>query len=211
MKHTWLTGLLAGAGMALIVMTLTSGLWAEGPAAPTGRVACADVGRAFNEYQRMKDINEELKALQQKLEAENEQRVKANDALQATVDAMAADDPARAKKMSELLEAEVSRRTWAEVQQAHLARELALATDRIYRDVLAATEEVARQAGYDLVVYSDEYPPGPPSIDLNELREVMRSRKLLYASQAVDITQLVLDQLNAEYKAKPRTQELMVP
>jgi len=184
-------------------------LRAQGPAPVTGRVAYIDVGKIFGEYQRYKDIQEELKSLEQKLQTENEQRRQQADALQATVEAMDRADPNFVKKMADALQAKIDHKSWFEVKQAHTAREIALATDRIYRDILKATEEAAKQAGYDLVVYQDEYQPA--SMDPQELQNQMRTRRVIYANPTVNITQTVLDKLNVDYRAKPHTPELFVP
>jgi Skp family chaperone for outer membrane proteins len=209
MNRPWRTGLVAGLGVGALVLAWTAALRAQGSPPLTGRIGHVDVGKAFNEYQRMKDILEEIKQLQEKLQAENEQRRQSADALQATVDAMDRNDPAYVKKMAEVLQAKIEHRTWFEVKQAHMTREVALATDRIYRDILKAVEETAQRAGYDFVLYSDKYEP--VSMNPDELRDQMRNRRVLYANPAADITQIVLDKLNADYRARPRTQELFVP
>ncbi len=208
MNRPWLTGLLAGVGVS-IVFVLTGALRAQGTPQPTGRIAHVDVGKAFNEYQRMKDNTEELKQIQDRLQRENEDRKNKNDALQATVDSMDRKDPNYVKKMAEVLQAKIDHRTWFEVKQAHSTREVAVATDQIYRDILKAAEEVARQAGYDFVVYFDPYEP--VSMQVEELQNQMRSRRVLYANPACDLTQILLDKLNADYRAKPHTQQLFIP
>ncbi len=71
--------MLGGLGSAVAVFVLSGSLWAQGALPPTGRVAGVDIGVVFTEYQRMKDINEELKQLEERLQAENEQRRQKND------------------------------------------------------------------------------------------------------------------------------------
>ena len=47
-------------------------------------------------------------------------------------------------------------------------------------------------------------------LDPEALREQIRFRKLVYSSEAVDITQEILDKLNAQYRAQPKTQMLQL-
>lgn len=210
MNRAWLTGLLAGLAAAGLGLTLTGALHAQGAPALTGRVAAVDVGKLFNEYQRMKDITDELKQLEGKLQAENDQRRQAADALQATVDQMDRADPTYTKKLAEVLEAKISHKAWFDTKQAHITREIAFATDRIYRDILKATSQLAQAASYDLVVYADEYPPNV-SANPDEIQATMRNRKVLYANPNADVTQQVLDKLNADYRALPHQPQLLVP
>ena len=209
MNRSWLTGLLAGLVVFAAVLALTGALWAQGAPPPTGRVASIDIGMAIAEYQRWKDATEELQQHDQNLKLEEEQRRTRIDALQATVEAMDRNDPTYLKKMSEVLEAKIEYGTWGQVQQAHTSREFALVTDRVYQDILHATAEIARQAGYDLVVYFDQYQR--VSINPDEVRAQVLSRRVIYANAAVDITQLVLDKLNADYRAQPRTPQIYIP
>ena len=208
MKPRWQTGMPIALTAAAVVFGISGMLRGQTRLTPTGRVAVVDVGKIFNEYQKMKDATEELRRLEERLRLENEQRKQRADALEATVNAMDRDDPAYVKKMQEVLEARIAHKTWFEFQQANSTREIALATDRIYRDILRGVEQVARESGYDVVLYREEY---VPLANPEELQAQMRSRKVVYASDAVDITQVVLDRLNAEYRAQPPMQQIQVP
>lgn len=209
MNRSRLTGVLAGVGVCAVVFVVTGALWAQAAPQPTGRVACVDVLQVFSEYQKMKDVQEELKQLDERLNAEGQQRKERADALQATLDAMDRSAPTYLKKYAELLEMQIGLRTWAEAKKAHTAREIGLATDRIYRDILRVTEEIARQAGYDLVVQRERYQP--MSMTPEEIEAQMQNRKVLFASEAIDITDLVLRKLNTDYRALPPTPQLYVP
>jgi len=208
MSKGWRTGLWVGAGAALVVFGLAGGLHAQGRAQTGCCVAVVDIGRLFNEYERMKSAQDELKVLQDRLQRENEERKQKSDMLEATLDKMDRDDPAYVKKMSEVLESRISHKTWFEFQQANMTREVALVTDRIYRDILAATQSIAENAGYDLVLYRDEY---QPVSDPDDVQSQMRSRKVIYARDTVDITEAVLGKLNADFRSRPRVPDLQMP
>jgi hypothetical protein len=46
--------------------------------------------------------------------------------------------------------------------------------------------------------------------DPDAVRDQIRGRKLLYASPTADLTQVVLDKLNADYRQQPKTQMLQL-
>ncbi len=208
MRRAWWTGLLVGVAGAAVLFGLSGALSAQGKARTACCVAVVDVGQLFNEYERMKSAQDELKSVEDRLQRENEERKQKSDMLEATLSKMDRDDPLYVKKMAELLEAKINHKTWFDLQQANTTREIALVTDRIYRDLLKATEAVAQNAGYEIVLYRDEY---QPVSNPEEVQAQMRGRKVIYASQAADITDAVLAKLNADYRAKPHVPELQIP
>ena len=207
MNRSWLTGVLAGVCVIVAIFAVTGGLQAQGT--PKCCVASVNVGLVFSEYEKKKATDAELDQLQARLESENTERLEKGNALEATINAMDRNDPTYLEKLNEVLEVRASHKTWFELKQAHIARELGLVTDGIYRDILQAIGEVAQDAGYDLVLYKDEYQPA--SIAIEEIQATMRARHLLYSSQEVDITQFVLSKLNADYRSRPPTPQLRVP
>lgn len=210
MKKTWPMGVLV-AGIVTAVLFAAGGPIAAqgGNRTSAGRVACVDVVKVFNEYQREKDLEEEMKQERDKLELEAAGRKQKIDAAKAVLDAMSTDDPTRAKKMRELLELNISTRNWMDITQAAMAREVGVWTTTVYKEILAVVETIAEEKGYDLVFYRDEFQV--VSMDPAEVREQIRARKLIYASNAADISQAVLDKLNADYRAKPRKKMISIP
>jgi Skp family chaperone for outer membrane proteins len=208
MSKGWRTGLLVGAGVTAVIFGVAGALHAQSRAHAACCVAVVDVGQIFSEYDRMKSAQDELKVLQDRLQRENDERKQKSDMLEATLDKMDRDDPTYIKKMNEVLESKINHKTWFELQQANITREVALVTDRIYRDILAATQTIAENAGYDIVLYRDQY---QPVTNPDDIQAQMRARKVLYANPNTDITDAVLGKLNADYRAKPHVPELQVP
>ncbi len=210
MKHPWLSGILTGAVVAVIAIVFTENIHAQGGRSATGgRIACVDLGVAFNEYQRTKDLEEEIAKLREQLQTEEQQRRQQLDARMAEIDRLAMDDPTRRDRLKELFDMQVELGVWAEAKAAHLARETAIWYIRTYEEVVAKTTEIAERDGYDMVFYKDQFEP--ISMELEAIKQQMRMNKLLYAHPSVDLTQTVLDKLNADYRAQPRTDMLYVP
>lgn len=70
-----------------------------------------------------------------------------------------------------------------------------------YGKVLAAVEAIAEQYGYDLVVLDDRAEQIPPGVPGKSAIRIMQERTVLYASDALDITNLVVTHMNNEYAA----------
>jgi Skp family chaperone for outer membrane proteins len=207
-----MTGLLAGIGAAVAVLALTEGLRAQQGTtlAPTGRVATLDVIKVFNEFQMQKDLIEEIKAEQGKLQAEEQRRRQDIDNLTAQLSALDPKDPTHKNRAADLLARQVDYKNWVDLKQAAMNREIGLWSAELYRRIVAAAEAVGQAGGYDVVFYRDEFEV-PANLDPQAIQNQIRGRKILYSNSAVDLTQAVLDKLNADYRAKPRQPMLQVP
>jgi Skp family chaperone for outer membrane proteins len=209
MTRTWWMGLLAVGVAGAVGLMAVSGLYAGNRAGfSTGRVACLDVAKIFAEYQRQKDLTEEMRAIEQEMQAEFEQRRDRGDSLQATLDAMSQNDPMFAKRWREMLRMQFENKNWSDLMQADTAREVGLWTRRIYGEILEVTEETAQREGYDMVLYRSA--GELVGYDPEAIRGQIRARTVLYADPAADITQAVLDTLNERYRAQPKTQMLQI-
>lgn len=208
MRRTWWMGLLAGIVIAAVTLTAVSGLYAQGRGSSDCCVAYLDVVRIYTEYERQKDLTEEMRVVNQEMQDEEQRRRGQIDSLQATLDAMSDGDPAKVKRHREMFQLSLDYKNWGELMQADMAREIGLWTRRVYDEIMDATEELARREGFDIVLYKDQ--PELIGFDPDAVREQIRSRKLLYGSPTVDLTQLVLDKLNADYRQQPKTQMLQL-
>lgn len=175
----------------------------------TGKMAAIDIVVVFNEYQRQKDLTEEMRKLRTALDDENKQRLQKIDAKQKDIDALNPEDPAYVKKMREVLAMQIEYKNWFDLKQAELGREVAVWTSKVYKEISQAVELVAQQQGYDLVFYREEFPP--VSVDPEEIRNRIRARTVVYANPNCDITQVVLEKLNQDYRSAPSAPMLNVP
>lgn len=210
MNRRWLTGMVTGVAVGLVAFVLSESIHAQGSSPPTGRVACVHVIQVFNEYQRQKDLSEEMEALKQRVQDEIGERQNKIDTKQATIDAMDPDDPNIIAHMRELMAMQIDSKNWLDLKQAEMQREIGLWSYRVYKELTEATAAIAQQQGYDLVFYKGEFEV-TPMMNPEAIRAQIESNHLLYANPATDITQAVLDNLNAAYRAQPRTPMLQVP
>ena len=210
MKSSWLTGLITGVAVGVAALAFSRSLQGQGGGAPlTGKIACVNVVQVLNDYQRQKDLVAEVGQLQDKLNIENRQRRDKIDTLQAELDRMDPDDPTMVQRMREMLALQIDYKNWADLKQADVAREFGLWSVRLYKEMTKVTEELARRDGYDVVLYRGEFQP--VSMDPDQIKDQIRNLHVLYANPAIDISQQVLDKLNNDYRALPRTQMLQMP
>lgn len=199
---------LAAAAVYAVAILCVPGA-ALGQAGKGGRVGVVDVALLFDEYQRQKDLTEEMKSLRQALDDENRSRLQKIDAKQKEIDLLNPDDPAFLKKMREVLQMQIEYKNWFDVKQAELSREVAVWTSKIYKEITVGIEQIADREGFDLVLYREQFPG--VSVDPEEIRNRIRNRTILYARNTIDLTTIVLEKLNADYRSLPSQPMLSIP
>lgn len=204
-RQTCWTAAITGCAGLVVLLGLASAAPATGGQNASGRVAVVDVVKIFNESQQHKDLGAELKEMETRLDAENQMRRQKIDALQATLDALDPSDPVALTRADELVAMQIEYKNWTEMVRAAVQREMALWEGKIYREICRVTEEIARAQGYDAVLLREDF---QQIADPQAVREQIRSRKVIFASANVDVTQTVLDKLNAEYRTRPRAKML---
>ena len=193
---------------AAAILLATTGVLHAQSRGGAGGVAVVNVVKLFNEYQRQKDLTEEMRQKKAQLDAENQQRRGRIESLEATINVTDPSDPTYMDKTKQLLKEQIEFKNWFDLIQADMTREVGVWTARIYQEILQSVREVAEQDGYDLVLYIDEFQP--TGVDPDMIREQIRSRKVIYARSTVDLTQRVLDKLNTQFRALPRRSMLQV-
>lgn len=213
MNRGWMAGLAAGLGVATVLFVSTQGLWAQQGAAgrtPTGRVAALDIVKTFNEYDRQRQLGDEMKKEQSRLQAEDTKRRQDLDGMRSALDTLNPTDPTYAKRTRELLAKQIDYKNWLDLTQAQINREIGLWSAQMYKDIVLAAEQLSVANGYDMVIYKDEFEL-PANLDPQAIRDQIRARKLIYANPAIDITNQIIEKLNGEYRSKPVQPMLQIP
>jgi Skp family chaperone for outer membrane proteins len=173
------------------------------------KVGCVNIGFVFNEYQRRKDLNDEMAELQATLEQEERDRRQKIESRQKQLETLDPADPTYVERAQELLELQIDYKNWGEVKRAHMSRELGMWSVKIYEEILTAIAEIAEAGGYDLVIYRGQFEP--VSMEMEVIMEQIRTNQVLYAHPAVDMSQQVLDLLEKNYRGQPKQKMLYVP
>ncbi|MCC6358412.1 MAG: OmpH family outer membrane protein [Phycisphaerales bacterium] len=210
MSGMYRRGLIVGGVVGAVLTAASAYLWAapQPLAGAAGRTVTVDLVTVFNESQRQKDLAEEMKIKQDGLQKENQTRRDKIDQEQALLDKMNASDPTFATRARELLRMQIEYKNWFDLMQADLARETGVWTVRVYEEILAGIKDLAEKDGIELVLYRDEFVA--TTYNVEQVREQIRARKVLYAAGATDITQQVIQKLNEAYRAQPRQPMLQV-
>ncbi len=209
-SHSWRVIVAGGAALGGLLFGAHLLQAQAGPNAGggAGRVAVIDVVKVFNDYVLQRDLSNELKDAQTRLEAEAKTRQQRIDGLNATVTALDPSDPTYKERVQEMLRMQIDNKVWYDTMQATVTRELSVWSNNIYADIASIVGETARERGFDVVLYKEEFEAGA---DPEAIKERIRRRKVVWSSGNVDLSNDVLAKLNQRYSAQPKTKKLQIP
>lgn len=168
-------------------------------AQPTA-VAVVDLSVLSNQLNERTKIESDLQARQEDLQRQQEERKNQINRLQQDLAVLAPGTSAYQQKEQELQKAVLEFQVWSNFESQRLNRERGIQKENLYRKVLDAVAKVAQANGYDLVLFKE----GKPDFNyenLQQLDALIHMRKVLYASESVDITSQVIDRMNNEFQA----------
>ena len=194
-------------GVSLASIAVFSQLWAQTTAppadAPTAKVAVCDVGDVFNKYQRKTDLTAVFNERGKKVEEEDKKRADKLQELEKALESIAPGSKEMDYRFQEIQKLRIERKVWQQVQEETFTREHRLLTEAMYRDMLAGIEALAKERGFDIVLYKETVDISSGSTQ--ELLGKILQRKCLYAAPNLDITASVIERLNKAYKdAQPK-------
>jgi Skp family chaperone for outer membrane proteins len=94
----------------------------------------------------------------------------------------------------------IDRQAFLNYQDELAKRETFRYTKEVYQDVLDAVDKVAKERGYQLVLFKES--ANLTSRTYDELLEQIARRKVLYSDSSLEITDDVLKRLNRDYAVK---------
>jgi len=180
-------------------------LAAAGVARADLKIGVVDILQVTNDYDRTKDANEDLKADQEALRAASEPKVNNLKEMQVRRDGFKRGSDEWKKADDELLKADIDVRTWLALEQAKIERRHRDILLDMYHQIDTVVTRLAKQKGLD-IVFTKAF-LSPPQINLDEaqgledLKNRIMNQRVLYPNTAVDLTQEVLQVLNADYQA----------
>ncbi|MDX2147015.1 MAG: OmpH family outer membrane protein [Planctomycetota bacterium] len=189
-----LVGCLALAGSLLAGM----GTFAPQPT----RVAVVDVQRVFNSLEQRTAMNEKLTLSGQQRQAELDKRKDALDAAKKQAELLPNKESAEYREaLSNVRVRQAEVEAFARVQQQLIAFDTGDTIREIYASMLVAIEDFAKREGYDVVLVDDRDLKIPAQADGDQVTSLIASRRTLFASDAVSITDRIITKMNNDFNA----------
>ena len=191
---------LVPAVLAAAVLVLSAAATAQSSGEAT-RVAVVDLQQVIDQSAQQKAYQQQNTAKGEELKAENDRRRAELQSMLTQLEPLNPGSEPWLAKRDEIQEKQTALQVWVQVaeQQANLERARQFAT--LYMAASEATAKVAQAQGIDLVLQGGAM-PDLMRLNPEQLQSVAQNRKVIYASDAADITQAVLARVDAEYKAR---------
>jgi len=164
-------------------------------------VAVVDVKKLFDSLDEKTQIENNMKSQQQKLNAEMATKQQAIEKLKTEMGVLPKGTPAYVKKSDELEYKSIELQAWASFHRRKVERINVIQTEGLYRNMSRAIEQYAKANKVDLVFYK-ERPVSLVGVKPAQVSAVLQSRKVVYASDELDITDLLIQKMNNDYSNK---------
>lgn len=194
--------LVMAAAVAAVVALSEGRVAAQGGAATPTRVVVVDIQKAFTSLDQRSQVEAEITAKTEALQREAQDRQQALRSRRSDIDTILEPGSDEYKQAINDLERDtIEFTTWYEFQGRKLEIEKALQLENLYRALTETIARLAERNGYDLVLQRDD------SISVNQrtqqaLANMIVQRKVLFASQRIDITDAVIQQANNEFNSR---------
>ncbi|WP_432798648.1 OmpH family outer membrane protein [Poriferisphaera sp. WC338] len=184
------------AALALLLIAF-AGVQATNMFAEPTAVAVVDIQKVFDGLKERVSLDAEDKTSREALQQEAKLRQEEIQALQEELK-MLEGQAGTDQKQDELQMKAIQYQAWGKFMQQKQASDAALNIEQLYRKMLKAIDLVATEGGYELVLYKETI-DRMNTADIQQLRLQIFSRKVLYNSPTIDLTNQVIQRMNNQY------------
>ena len=163
-------------------------------------VAVVDVVQVFENLSEKTDKEAELQQRTAELRKEEEAKEKEFEMIKEDLGMLKVGGPEHKQKQEQMIMKGIELKTWRSVQNVLLEREKAMLTLVLYKKMVAAIGNIAGGDGWDHVLFKEQ-PPAFERAKPEQLSTLIQVRKLIWSRDDLDITNQVVQRMNAEWKA----------
>ena len=189
-----------------VVVLLVAGLYVTAggqsggsTAAVTSKVAVVDLQQVINQCDKQSSNQQANQVKAERLKAEQQRRQQEVMSLQNQIDPLEPGSDAWLNKREQIQQKSMELEVWARMQEQNQQLEQARQFATIYQAATDATSAVAEAQGYDVVLQTGDL-PDLMRLNIEGLKTVVQTRKVVYSSGVADLTSSVLQRVNAELK-----------
>ena len=177
-------------------------LIAQPPAqrAASPNIAVINLAAVFERYQITQDLEQMFAERREEVQAEAQRKQDEVNGLRTTVEQFKPGSADYRSREEDLVRAEINFQVWLEVQERRLKSEHKAWLELIYRNTQAVVAKIAADRHIDLVLtYSDLEEDAPDSV---AFKQQILLRTVIYANQRADLTEQVIEMLDADYQRR---------
>jgi Skp family chaperone for outer membrane proteins len=188
---------------ALPALLLTAFILARPAAAQDTKVGVANLSRIIQSMQEAQDKNKTKADELRRLDEEQKAKAQALENLKKERENFKKGSPEYNERSEQLLQKSIEFQSWNELKKVDLGRRQKDEIKAFYDKINAAIQQIATEKKMDLVIadFSVEIPNDLDAVNPDQLQQLIRQKQVLYTAKGVDISDDVINRLNAQYKA----------
>lgn len=183
--------------LTAVILVAAVGMVPSGDSGGT-RVAVLNLAQVFDRYHLTKDLEAKFDEKRRAMQADAQKK---QSEIQVKREALSSFKPGSQdykSRRSELTEMQIQFEVWARVNEQELRDSHKQWLLKIYHDVRDAVAEVAEQQSIDVVLTYETVTDDAP--DSEALRQQLLLEKVFYYEGRLDLTDRVVERVNARYK-----------
>lgn len=161
------------------------------------KIGVVNLNLVFENYTKRAELEESFREIRDREEETLREKQDSLMDLREEIQLMERGSEARREKEAELEKKILHLQVEEEVARKNLAAKEKEYYEELYSDIKNAITEIGKNEGFDLILKKEEVEP--KSADLLELRLKIGMGAVLFYSDAVDITNMVVEYLNKNY------------
>ena len=159
------------------------------------KIGVVSVRKIFQDCKRNTKYRQEMTAERDKIEAELESLSKDIDASKSKLKMLKQGSADYLSGMKDVFDKQASLQAKQEYFKRQMDVREQTVVEQLFKDVIKATGEVAKEKGFDIVLEKSE--PDLPAANSNELTLTISTHKVLYSAGCEDITDAVMAKVDA--------------
>lgn len=174
------------------------------PAAPKTSVAIVNLEKLMAQLDETEVLNKELKSTFDKRKKEFEEVVNRARALETERDMLPAESRERRQKAADAAEAKKMAEARHTIYQALIDLDNGELIRAMYTKIIASINSFSQKEGVDLVMLDDRGITLPTSATQSQVNSAIQAKRVLFASDTIDITDRLAKIMNADYNSPTR-------
>jgi Skp family chaperone for outer membrane proteins len=163
-----------------------------------GRVAVLDIVRVFDTFEQTQVLNRKIEEYKRSISQQADQKEQQIKADRASLDAFSQGSADWHKRSQDLKRKVFEYEVWKAMETEFVSKQHKYWLERTYETIMQEVERVAQRRGIDVVISQEEL-----KTDIGDSKALLGqilNRKVLFASQSVDLSDEVLTNINNQFR-----------
>ena len=166
------------------------------------KIGIVDINDIFDNYEKRKDLDQQLKDTETEFKEELESKKKVMIDLNEETQLLDLGSEQRNKNMETLERKNVELEGYAKLAERQLTKRYKNAFEKIYEEISKEVDAFGKENNYSLIIKKEK--SDLQSNQISDLQFKIGIRTVLYSSSRIEVTSNITDRLNTRYKSEKK-------